>query len=192
MYKKIYNYTAFKALRLQKKMTESALAQLAGISRLSLRGVERSALNMNLQILSKQANALEKSLQIILRDERTQLEHSIVSSSFHVLEDGFDSWKIHLMNTVDEWRSTYDTRLFLLPPSKKLDLRLQALFASTVLFLCGEAELLAPEWAQKNYFLREPWFVSGSESLKAFALLESPLSFKKNNIFVLENILKRA
>jgi hypothetical protein len=40
--------------------------------------------------------------------------------------------------------------------------------------------------------LSEPWFVSGMENLKASALLESPLPFRRNNVFVLGNFLSRA
>jgi len=50
----------------------------------------------------------------------------------------------------------------------------------------------APDWAQKDHCLPEPWFVAEMESLKASALVESPAYYKKNNIFVLENFLKRA
>jgi hypothetical protein len=37
----------------------------------------------------------------------------------------------------------------------------------------------------------DPWFVSGMESLKAIALVESPLPFRLRKIFVLENFLSR-
>lgn len=40
--------------------------------------------------------------------------------------------------------------------------------------------------------LPEPWFVAGVENLKATALVESPLPFRRNNIFVLGNFLSRA
>ena len=49
-----------------------------------------------------------------------------------------------------------------------------------------------PKWAQSMTALNKPWFVSGMESLKASALLESPLGFRAKNIFVHENFLERA
>jgi hypothetical protein len=38
----------------------------------------------------------------------------------------------------------------------------------------------------------KPWFVSEVNSLYAMALFDSPLAFRNNNIFVLENFLNRA
>jgi hypothetical protein len=40
--------------------------------------------------------------------------------------------------------------------------------------------------------LPRPWFVAGVENLKATALVESPLPFRRNNVFVLGNFLSRA
>jgi hypothetical protein len=40
--------------------------------------------------------------------------------------------------------------------------------------------------------LDSPWFVAGIENLKASALVESPVRFRKRNIFVLANFLERA
>ena len=50
----------------------------------------------------------------------------------------------------------------------------------------------APAWAAGCHFLPEPWFVSGVESLKATALVEAPLAFRRNNVFVLGNFMSRA
>ena len=44
---------------------------------------------------------------------------------------------------------------------------------------------------EKLYGLDKPWFVSGFENLKSTALIESPLNFRKRNIFVLGNFLTR-
>jgi hypothetical protein len=40
--------------------------------------------------------------------------------------------------------------------------------------------------------LPAPWFVAGVENLKASALVESPVQFRRNNVFVLGNFLARA
>ena len=64
--------------------------------------------------------------------------------------------------------------------------------AATVLELSKELKLRAPLWAKKARPLQTPWFVSGIENLKATALLESPLSFRSKNVFVLNNFLDRA
>lgn len=96
------------------------------------------------------------------------------------------------MNLVDEFRRTLDPRLLLLPPVRDLALELKALLASIVMSLCGEAGMNVPGWARKRHPLPTPWFVAEVESLKAMALVESPLPFRRNNIFVLDNFLQRA
>ena len=83
--------------------------------------------------------------------------------AYRVLNQGFESWKIHFMNFVDEFRRTLDPQLLLLAPPKELDMRLKALLASTVLSLCTESGIDAPSWARKMYYLDEPWFVSGMQ-----------------------------
>jgi hypothetical protein len=117
---------------------------------------------------------------------------STVAVSCAVVRDGFESWKIHFMNLVDEFRRHHDVRLVLMPPISALDPRLKALLASIVYTVCAEVDLEPPEWSCLEYFLPKPWFVSGIESLKASTLVESPFSFRRNNIFVQENFLRRA
>jgi hypothetical protein len=105
--------------------------------------------------------------------------------------DGFTSWKVHMMDFVDEFRRSLDGRLIILPPVATLDKRLQALLASTVAHLCNEVGMDAPAWALKSHFLETPWFLADMNSLKATALLESPLAFRRNNLFVQQNFLAR-
>ena len=109
-----------------------------------------------------------------------------------ISRDGFDSWKLHLMNFVDEFRRSADMRLVLLPPVMDFDKRLKSLLASTVSALCAEIESAPPDWVFLDHYLNRPWFVAEMESLKASALQESPYHFRCNNIFTLANFLKRA
>jgi hypothetical protein len=51
--------------------------------------------------------------------------------------------------------------------------------------------LEAPAWVWAVPSLKEPWFLSGMESLKAIAIVESPVFFRRRKIFVLENFLYR-
>lgn len=67
-----------------------------------------------------------------------------------------------------------------------------ALFASLTHALCRRENVPLPEWVKLIKPLKEPFFPSGIENLKAMALIESPPEFKRLNIFVLENILNRA
>lgn len=65
-------------------------------------------------------------------------------------------------------------------------------------YLAAVAESLAerintpcPEWAEGRS-LRYPWFTNTSEYLRAVLLVESPLAFRKRNLFVSENAMSRA
>ncbi len=72
------------------------------------------------------------------------------------------------------------------------DKRIQAYIAATVEELCYRYNLEIPEWVNdKKYFLKEPFFLTEIESIKPFLLVESPLSFKRRNIFVSSNVLVR-
>jgi hypothetical protein len=70
--------------------------------------------------------------------------------------------------------------------------RERALINSTACALAAEQGQPPPWWATRPMVLAEPWFVSGVEKLKASALQESPIHFRRNNIFVLGNFLSRA
>lgn len=70
--------------------------------------------------------------------------------------------------------------------------RERALLNSTACALAAEWSSAPPWWAMRPLVLAEPWFVSGVENLKASALLESPIQFRRNNVFVLGNFLARA
>jgi hypothetical protein len=78
-------------------------------------------------------------------------------------------------------------------PFKKIkDKKYAAYIAAAVEELCYRNSMDIPEWVfDKKYRLKEPFFVGGLESLKAFLIAESPVSFRRRNIFVSENVLKR-
>ena len=71
--------------------------------------------------------------------------------------------------------------------------RYAAYIAAAVEELCFTNNIEIPDWVfDKKYRLKEPYFVGGLESIKAFLIVESPVSFRRRNIFVSENVLKRA
>jgi len=106
------------------------------------------------------------------------------------IKDDPANWSIHLMDFVDDFRYYRDQRM-IGEPFELDDERFDALLASTVEQLCYELKLKPPEWILAVPAPRDPWFVSGMESLKAIALVESPLPFRLRKIFVLENFLSR-
>lgn len=185
------NQPNFKYLRLQLGLTEREL-HVSGISRGTLRSLESGVGNPTIQSMDTLAKFMGRKLEILLLPPKDCVsDHSSVAVSMKVTIDGPDSWKIHFMEMADEFRKTQDPRLVLLPPVGSLPPKLKALLASMVLRLCGELNLAPPEWAERRHFLNTPWFPSGVESLKATALLESPLEFRLNNIFVQGNFLSR-
>ncbi len=117
---------------------------------------------------------------------------SLQVASIRMVLDGFNSWKTHLFDFVDAFRSTRNAELVGEPPITELDGRLRALLASTVEALCAESSRPAPAWCAGVPPLASPWFVSGIENLKASALAESPAWFRSRDIFVLGNFLSRA
>jgi len=117
---------------------------------------------------------------------------SVPDASLRMLLDGFESWKTHLFDFVDAFRSTRNRALMQQAPVVELDMRLRALCASVTEALCAEIAMQPPAWCAGIPALDTPWFVSGIENLKAMALVESPVWFRARNIFVLGNFLERA
>jgi hypothetical protein len=101
------------------------------------------------------------------------------------------NWIIHLMDFVDDFRYYKDPEA-VREPFALSDERWDALLASTASQLCAELGIEIPDWLWEVPACRDPWFVSGMESLRAIALVESPLYFRLRKIFVLENFLSRA
>ena len=116
---------------------------------------------------------------------------SIYQYSQEIIKDGFNSWKIHFMNFVDDFRRTPSYKLVEAPPDTKLDIKLYTLASSIVIYLCREQNIQIPEWARLCPSLWPPWFVAEIENLKPLALIESPGAFRVKNIFVLKNFLDR-
>ncbi len=67
-----------------------------------------------------------------------------------------------------------------------------AYWAATVETLCREAGLKPPEWTESpRCYLHRPWFAGALESLKAILLAESPVAFRRRNLFVSSDALAR-
>lgn len=162
------------------------LSRKTGFARSYLYKVVNGTSNPSIDALEKISDVLGFEIGFRLKP----LNDSVESVSRKVSEG--QDWKIYYFNFVDTFRRTKDERLIHRPPIKKLGKKEKALLASITLELCQELEVKVPTWAKQKLTLEKPWFVSGVESLKAMALVESPASFKINNIFVLENFLNRA
>ena len=199
-------YVPFKSLLSRRNLSLRAVSKEANISRGCLsqilagevNGDVNDVVNVELASLARLTAFLDQTLVVLSHPNDSHSSaacstlYSTVAVSLAVERDGFESWKIHYFNLVDEFRRTLDPRLILLPPPPSLDNRLKALLASIVTEIALEAKMNVPSWACRRQFLPQPWFLSGMESLKAMALIESPLPFRNNNIFVLQNFLARA
>ncbi len=185
-------YTNFSYLRKALALSEAQVASKASVSRLTVRQLQSEDANPTLKTMSQLAQSLHKEVFLFLAPEGEEVlsRSSTVAVSLFVSQDE-ESWPLHYMELVDTFRRSNDFRLFLLPPVRELSPRMTALLASVVCALSAEVDLPPPEWAKRSYFLPKPWFPSEMESLKALALRDSPIHFRKNNIFVQDNFLKR-
>jgi transcriptional regulator with XRE-family HTH domain len=182
-------------VRKKRGLSQRALAARATVSFRGLQLLEQSEHNWRVSTVEQVAEALGMPRQgVELTVEhflRTPVD-AIRDISLRMALDGFGSWKTHLFDFVDAFRSTHDEALVQEGPVTELDVRLQALCASVTEALCCELSLPLPPWCAGIPPLTTPWFVAGIENLKAMALVESPAWFRARGIFVLDNFLSRA
>ena len=188
----IHILSGIKELIHRQKQSERFISKAVGLARTTLRKICLPDELPHLAGVAKISAYFHHDVILATYPMHHDPENSTVATSIRVFQDGNSSWKIHLMNMVDEFRKTLDTRLLILPPSTVASPQIRALIAATTLQLCHEVDILAPTWATKFPALDEPWFLSEMESLKASSILESPYAFRSKNIFVLDNFLKRA
>lgn len=175
-------------------VSQRAMAVLAGLSFRTIQLLESGTHDPKISTLRNIAKAtgyppsiIEHCLDIIFK----QPVDSILMISERILEDGENSWKIWLFNFVDAFRKHKDMSYIETPPIQGLSSRMNAILSSTVETLCEELAIEAPAWCKSISALSTPWFVSEMENLKAASIAESPIHFRKRNIFVLENFLSR-
>ena len=180
--------------RKEKGVSQRSLSALANVSFRTVQLIESGDHDAKISTLKRIATSLGYPPEVIdnaLQNIFSQPPDSIAMISERIFKEGEASWKTWLFNFVDAFRVRKDISYVNAPPLQSLSERTKALLASTVEVLCEELDLETPTWCSAIPSLKEPWFVSGVENLKAAALLESPIHFKKRNIFVLENFLSR-
>jgi len=99
-------------------------------------------------------------------------------------------WKIHFYDFVDDFRFHKNLEAVSEPFSFENN-KFDALLASTVEALCKELSLQTPDWTKDVAPCDEPFFVADLESIKATAIVESPLQFRIRKIFVTGDFLQR-
>ena len=106
------------------------------------------------------------------------------------MEKDTENWIIAFMDFVDDFRYYKDAAV-IEEPLELNNEKFDALLASAIEYLCDEMGMEPPEWVWEVPPCKDPWFVSGMESLKAITIVESPVYFRRRKIFVLENFLSR-
>lgn len=181
--------------RQRRGVSQRALARKAGLSFRGLQLLETPGHDPRISSLAKVSGALglpTGGIPALIGGFFLEDGWSFRSASVRMLADGFDSWTIHLFDSVDAYRREPDPNLVRAAPVDEVHQRLRALIASTVETLCAELSLSSPGWCRGVESLESPWFVAGFENLKASALVESPARFRQRNIFTLANFLERA
>ena len=184
-----------RTVRRRRKLSQRALARRAGLSFRGMQLLEAPGHDPRLSSLEHVAEALGLPRSSVSRAVSGVLQEppeSLFCASLRILEDGERSWRRHLMDCVDAVRRSGTAASLETPPAVELPARLQALMAGVAETLAAECETDAPRWTSSIGPLDHPWFVSGYESLKTPALLESPVPFRSRNVFVLANFLERA
>lgn len=184
----------FKDVRERAGLSQRRLAALARVSYKTVQLFESGRHDPQLSTIEAIARALGHPVASVTRRIEALLKQPVDSiaaiSERLALETGV-SWKIVLFDFVDAFRRTPARHYIDAPPADMLAPRLRALLASTVDALCEEQHCVPPWWCDGVPCLPEPWFVAELESLKAIAVAESPVHFRKRNIFVLGNFLER-
>lgn len=109
--------------------------------------------------------------------------------SFWLIGDLLDDFR-HRSNTLAEKEALlYDAPVTITDESHS---SCNAYLAAVAETLCREVGLPVPSWTEsRQCFLDRPWFAGGLETLKALLLAESPVPFRRRNLFVSANALSR-
>lgn len=183
------------AVRRRRGVSQRALARRSGLSFRGVQLLETRGHDARLSSLGRVGLGLGLPRTQILRAVANALVEppdSLFCASVRILEDGEASWRRHFMDCVDEVRRSRSTAALMTPTSRELPEHLRALAAGIAETLARECGSPAPPWTHSIGPLAHPWFVAGYESLKAAAVVESPVAFRSRNVFVLANFLERA
>lgn len=176
-------------------LSQRRFAARAGLSFRTVQLLERNAQDARMSTIARAARALgcragavtEAIAAVVLPPEE-----DVAQLSRRLVEGKNQDWKIYLFDFIDAFRRRPRRDTISFEPDPRLAGRMLALLASVVEQLCVEKKMSAPLWCSGAGALPSPWFVSDMENLKAMALAESPVRFRRRNIFVLANFMSRA
>lgn len=182
-----------KEIREAREMSQRRLAKRSGMCFKSIQLMESRRHNLRLHSLDKVLKALgypDQFVEATIEGALHSPPESVWVISSQIEKQGEASFKLWLFNFVDTFRNHPSLILIDRPPECRFP-RILALLASTVETLCDETRMAYPWWTPSIVCLEEPWFVSGIENLKSMSVVDSPVHFRKRNIFVLDNFLER-
>jgi hypothetical protein len=105
------------------------------------------------------------------------------------LGDFVDDFRLRTANADEKLALVREAPVWVESPSQE---DCNAYWAAMVETLCREAGLQPPEWTESaRCYLHRPWFAGGLDGLKAILLAESPVAFRRRNLFVSSDALAR-
>jgi len=161
------------------------IADLAGLNKSTVSRYVSGDRQYSLENFEKIATAVKH-----IEQERLQGRVTVREATQRVIAR--EDWQIAYFDFVDSFLATRSELLITHQPADGLDIKSLALICSIVMQLCEENQVTPPEWARLSIELEEPWFISKFKSMRAICLVESPVYFKRNNIFVGADFLVRA
>ncbi len=112
------------------------------------------------------------------------------SLSFWLLGDLLDDFRQRCSTSEEKLALVRDAPVWL---DEENHADCNAYLAAVAETLCREVSLPPPAWTETSRcYLHRPWFAGGMETLKAILLVESPVAFRRRNLFVSANALARA
>jgi len=148
------------------------------------------------------ASRISESEAMLLADEFeadiAQMKNAHYTSEFNSLtvRETYDTMRKHpedrdifLMNFVNDFRYHRDMRAVQKPFETGFDDQEEAMLAGVVESLCDEVRIEPPEWTKTVPACKVPYFRHELERLQEITIKESPLRFRRRNVFVLANFL---
>lgn len=180
-------------VRRQAGLSQLALAERAGMSQSMVSAYENGRRQPTTPTLARLLAAAGTRLQLVAQPAaiRTGAEPIAVVARriARALStgDAAGAWR-QLVGFTDDFRSSAPGgRGWLVqePPALLEQSNYNAAIAGLVEYLCAQRRMPVPAWtSEEDRFVQPWWFPAGLPALRARALRDSPISFKRHGVFV--------